>query len=167
MAGIIYPGISRLDFDYQHEGGLYPVRVESCQDGGIARWLEEVVYVVPVAPRPVGYSPLGERNLDPQWIASLGQTGRDCYEAILAKDLKGLGNSMSFCMICWEKLLPNTVRHPLIRLDLWSMWKHYQGRYAGAMYSGCGGGYLYVVSEEPVPGGFQVKVRINEERNAK
>ena len=28
------------------------------------------------------------------------------------------------------------------------------------MYSGCGGGYLYVVSEEPVPGGFQVKVRM-------
>ena len=28
------------------------------------------------------------------------------------------------------------------------------------MYSGCGGGYLYVVSEEPVPGAFHVKVRI-------
>jgi hypothetical protein len=32
--------------------------------------------------------------------------------------------------------------------------------YCGAMYSRCGGGYLYVVSEEPVPGGFQVKVRV-------
>jgi hypothetical protein len=29
------------------------------------------------------------------------------------------------------------------------------------MYSGCGGGYLYVVSEEPVPGGFQIRVRID------
>jgi len=29
------------------------------------------------------------------------------------------------------------------------------------MYSGCGGGYLYVVSEKPVPGAFQVTVRIN------
>jgi hypothetical protein len=28
------------------------------------------------------------------------------------------------------------------------------------MYSGSGGGYLYVVSEEPVPGSIQVKVRI-------
>jgi hypothetical protein len=27
------------------------------------------------------------------------------------------------------------------------------------MYSGCGGGYLYVVSDEPVPGAFQVQVR--------
>jgi hypothetical protein len=39
---------------------------------------------------------------------------------------------------------------------------YYQTRYAGAMYSGCGGGYIYVVSEEPVPGGFQVTVRYNE-----
>jgi hypothetical protein len=27
------------------------------------------------------------------------------------------------------------------------------------MYSGCGGGYLYVVSKDPVPGAFHVKVR--------
>ena len=37
---------------------------------------------------------------------------------------------------------------------------YYQSRYPGAMYSGCGGGYLFVVSDEPVPGAFQVKVRI-------
>jgi hypothetical protein len=28
------------------------------------------------------------------------------------------------------------------------------------MYSGCGGGYLLVVSKEPVPGAFTVKVRL-------
>jgi hypothetical protein len=28
------------------------------------------------------------------------------------------------------------------------------------MYSGCGGGYLIVVSTAPVPGAFQVKVRV-------
>jgi hypothetical protein len=32
--------------------------------------------------------------------------------------------------------------------------------YAGAMYSGGGGGYLYVVSETPVPGSFGVKVKV-------
>jgi hypothetical protein len=28
------------------------------------------------------------------------------------------------------------------------------------MYSGCGGGYLIVVSSAPVPGAFTVRVRI-------
>jgi hypothetical protein len=64
-------------------------------------------------------------------------------------------------MTCWEKILPHTVRHPSITVDLMALLGHYQNRFAGAMYSGCGGGYLYVVSEEPVPGAFQVKVRIS------
>jgi hypothetical protein len=28
------------------------------------------------------------------------------------------------------------------------------------MFSGCGGGYLLVASREPVPGAFQVTIRI-------
>jgi hypothetical protein len=161
MAGIIYPGVSRLDYDYACEGGYFPVHVASCNDPQIAAWLEEVIYMVPVAQRPPHYSPLGEKNLDPEWIARLGRSGRDCYDAILARDAKALGASMNSCMICWEKILPNTVRHPSITIDLMALLGHYQNRYAGAMYSGCGGGYLYVVSEEPVPGAFQVKVRFN------
>jgi hypothetical protein len=30
------------------------------------------------------------------------------------------------------------------------------------MYSGCGGGYLIVASNEPVPGAFPIKVRVVE-----
>ena len=63
------------------------------------------------------------------------------------------------CMVCWETLLPHTVRHPTIRIDLMGILEYYQSRYVGAMYSGCGGGYIYVVSEEPVPGALRVDVR--------
>jgi hypothetical protein len=38
--------------------------------------------------------------------------------------------------------------------------KYYQDRYRGAMFSGCGGGYFYVISDEPVPGSFKVKIRL-------
>lgn len=44
-------------------------------------------------------------------------------------------------------------------VDLKGILRAYQRRYAGAMYSGCGGGYLFVVSDEPVPGGFQITIR--------
>ena len=161
MAGIVYPGVSRLDYDYSCEGGYFPVHVESNNDPVIARWLENLIYVLPVAQRPLGYSPLGEKNLDPDWIARLSQSGKECYEAVISRDAKALGASMNLCMSCWEKLLPNTVRHPLITVDLMALLGYYQDHYAGAMYSGCGGGYLYVVSEQPVPGAFQVKIRIS------
>lgn len=160
MIGLIYPGVSRLDYDAGHEGGLFPVRVESNCDPGVAKWIERVIHVLPVAQRPEGYNPLGVKNLDPKWIARLGQTGRDCFDALVMKDIRRLGASMNECMRCWEAILPQTVDHPAIRVDLKCLLRYYQARYRGAMYSGCGGGYLYVVSEEPVPGSFGVNVRL-------
>ncbi len=160
MAGILYPGVTRLDYDHEHEGGIFPVHVQSNADPGIARWLEDVIHMVPINQRPAGYDPLIEKNLDPAWVQRLGQTGKDCFDAILAQDALALGASMNECMICWEHILPGTVRHPTISIDLLAILAHYQKRYTGAMYSGCGGGYIYVVSDEPVPGAFQVKVRV-------
>jgi hypothetical protein len=160
MAGLIYPGVNRLDYDYSYEGGFFPVHVETCCDLETVRWLARKLYMLPVNQRPDAYSPLGIKHLDPEWILRLGRSGKICYEAILAQDLHALGASMNECMACWQALLPHTVRHPTITVDLLTLLGYYQSLYAGAMYSGCGGGYLYVVSDVPVPGGFQVKVRI-------
>jgi hypothetical protein len=162
MIGLIYPGVNRLDYDADFEDGIFPVHIESNNDPGIARWLGNVIHVVPVAQRPPGYNPLGEKNLDREWTRRLGQSGSDCFDAILAKDAAALGASMNECMKCWEAILPHTVRHPTITVDLLGILSHYQDRYAGAMYSGCGGGYIYVVAEEEVPGSFRVRVRTAE-----
>jgi hypothetical protein len=159
MIGLIYPGISRLDYDFHANGGVFPSNIESTTDARCARWLERVLQVLPIEPRPEGYSPLGERNLDAKWIARLGRTGKDCFEAILRHDICRLGKSMNDCMVCWEKILPQTVAHPTIKTNLKRILRVYQSRYPGAMYSGCGGGYLFVVADEPVPGAFHVQVR--------
>jgi hypothetical protein len=159
MIGLLYPGVSRLDYDVEFEGGYFPAHIESNCDPRIARWLEEVIHFVPVSQRPEGYNPLGIKNLDRQWIRQLGQTGNDCFDAIVTKDIRGLAASMNHCMTCWEAILPQTVRHPTIQIDLKRILSYYQQRYAGAMYSGCGGGYAIVASEEPVPGALKVKVK--------
>jgi hypothetical protein len=159
MIGLVYPAISRLDYDFAANGGVFPVHIESLTDAGSARWLERVIQVLPVAPRPEGYNPLGQKRLEPKWIARLGQSGKDCFEAIRRRDLSALGASLNACMVCWEKLLPHTVRHRTLQVDLPGLLRAYQACYPGAMYSGCGGGYLLVASEEPVPGAFRVKVR--------
>ena len=162
MAGLIYPGVNRLDYDFDYEGGYFPVHVASNTEPNVAHWLEDVIHMVPVSPRPDGYNPLGEKHLDREWIRRLGQTGKDCFDAIVDKDIDALGASMNTCMACWEALLPHTVRHPTVTVDLMGILEYYQSRYAGAMYSGCGGGYVYVVSEEPVSGAIRVKVRFSE-----
>ena len=160
MIGLIYPGVSRLDYDASVEGGVFPAKIESTCDAAVARWLESVLHLVPVNQRPEGYSPLGVKNLDPAWVQRLGESGKDCYRAIVQRNLAGLATSMNECMACWEALLPHTVAHPAINIDLRAILAYYQARYNGAMYSGCGGGYVLVASDEPVPGSFRISVRL-------
>jgi len=160
MIGLIYPGVNRLDYDFSVHGGVFPSHIESCNSHKVARWLDKVLHLLPVEPRPEGYSPLRQQNLKPNWIAQLGQSGKDCFDAITRMDAAALGSALNLNMKCWERLLPHTVRHPLIRVDLASLLSAYQRRYLGAMYSGCGGGYLIVVSTEPVPGSLKANVRV-------
>jgi galactokinase/mevalonate kinase-like predicted kinase len=159
MIGLLYPGINRLDYDFAHEGGIFPRHIESNNEAAIAAWLEKVIHLVPVAPRPEGYNPLGIKNLDPNCVRELGQTGKDCFDAIVRRDINALGQSMNRCMACWAALLPHVVAHPTITVDLMATLQQYQARYPGAMYSGCGGGYLYVVSDKPIPGALKIKIR--------
>ncbi len=159
MIGLLYPGVCRLDYDASYEGGRFPARIEQNCDPETARWLERVLHLIPVNQRPDGYNPLGVKRLDPGWIRRLGQSGWDCFAAITAHDTAALGQSMNECMRCWEALLPHTVEHPLLTVDLRGLLAAYQARYAGAMYSGCGGGYLIVASEAPVPGAIGLSVR--------
>jgi len=160
MIGLIYPGISRLDYDINYQGGIFPCHIETNTDPDVTAWLQDVINILPVAPRPDGYNPLGEKNLDPARIRRLGQSGHDCFDAIINKDVVALGASLNECMKCWEFILPHTLRHPTLTVDLAGLLDFYQSKYPGAMYSGCGGGYLYVASQESVPGSLQITVGI-------
>jgi len=159
MIGLIYPGINRLDYDINFDGGIFPVHIESCNSARVARWLSKVLHLLPVEPRPEGYSPLGVKNLAPRWVHRLGESGKSCYSAITKMDVAALGASFNENMLCWEKIMPHIVAHPTIKLDLKQILRAYQQDYPGAMFSGCGGGYLIVASTKPVPGSFQVNVR--------
>jgi len=159
MIGLVLPGVSRLDYDASVEGGYFPCHIDSVGDLTTARWLERVLHLIPVSPRPAGYGPLGVKRLDRDWIRRLGQSGKDCFNAILRRDLAALGASMNECSRCWDALLPDTLAHPTIKIDLKALLAAYESRYPGAMYSGCGGGYLVVASADDVPGSFRISVR--------
>jgi len=159
MVGICYPGVSRMDFDAAVDGGVFPVRVETTEDPDIAAWLERVIRILPVAQRPADYNPLEIRRIEASWVRRLGRSGRDCWDAIISRDLGGLVNSFNETMEAWSAMLPGTVRHHSIEADLEGIIAAYRAEYGGALYSGCGGGYLFVPTERPVPGSFGMRVR--------
>jgi hypothetical protein len=94
-------------------------------------------------------------NLEKVLIKELGEAGDSCWEAILKKDVNGLGKSMTDTLLAWRKILPFTVPDQVLK-DLETK---YFPNYPGAITSGSGGGYVMVVSEMPVPGAVRIKVR--------
>ena len=159
---MIYSGGTAWTYDFSYEGGYFPVQVESNHGSERHALAGECDLHAAGGAAPRRSIRLGQKTSIPEWIRRLGETGKQCFNAIVRKDSKALGASMNECMKCWEHILPHTVRHPTITVDLVGILSCYQSRYAGAMYSGCRGGFLYVVSDGPVPGGIRVKVGSSE-----
>ncbi len=147
--GLMSPGINRLSYD----GGFWPAKIDSTEDEEIVAWLQSVVKFVPVSPRPDGYDPLIEKNLTVENVRRLGAAGDLGWESILKKDLVGLGKALDETTESWRALLPHTVSDELMakRAEISG------GK--GSCYSGCGGGYLMVISAEDIAGSVPVYIR--------
>ena len=109
------PSGLRLQSSRRHFSRAHRV-VQQCKSGALAQpgFARSPGRTAAGRLRSVG----GIKNLDPKWVARLGQSGRDCYDAIVKMDAAALGASLNLTMKCWETLLPHVVRHPLLRLDL-------------------------------------------------
>ena len=149
--GLLYPGINRL----WYRGGYWPEKIESAIGKDVCDWLSDVLYLVPLEPRPKGYDPLKIMHLEKPLIKELGEAGNNCWESILKKDVKGLGKSLTDTLFSWKKILPLTVPDWVMK----EMETKYLPDYPGAITSGAGGGYVIVVSEKAVEGSIKIKVR--------
>lgn len=149
--GLLYPGVNRLYYN----GGYWPEKIESTTKKEICDWLSDVLYLVPLEPRPDGYDPLKEMHLKKSFIRELGEAGEMCWESILKKDISGLGKALTDTLLSWKKILPLTVPEWVMN----EMETKYFPNYPGAITSGSGGGYIIVVSEKEIEGALKIKVR--------
>lgn len=149
--GLLVPGVTRIDYN----GGFWPVHLENTQDRETCEWLTAVLNFIPLQPRPEGYDPIITKNLKPQLVKRLGEAGKRCYDAILKRDVKLLGESMKETLICWSEMLPETVPGWIMN----ELETNHFSKYSGAITSGSGGGYIVVPSEEKIEGAIKVKIR--------
>jgi hypothetical protein len=149
--GLLSSGISQLSYD----GNYWPANINNCIDPEICDWLSDVLYLVPLEPRPVGYDPIKVKHLEKEFVKELGQSGDQCWESIIKKDLQGLGESMTRSFMAWKKILPDTVPDRIMH----EMKTKYFPNYAGAITSGSGGGYIMVASDKTIEGALRIKVK--------
>jgi hypothetical protein len=149
--GLLFPGINRL----YYKGDYWPSGIETCIDPDVCDWLSHVLHLIPLDPRPSGYDPLQEKNLNKSIVKELGESGEDCWNSIRNKDVIGLGKAMTASFMAWKKLLPYTVPDWVMH----EMETKYLSDYAGAITSGSGGGYVVVASDKEIDGAVRIKVK--------
>ncbi len=149
--GLLNPGISRLFYT----GDYWPKRIDSTIDPDICEWLSRVLHLIPLRPRPTGYDPIKTKHLTKNFIRELAESGDQCWQSILRRDIAGLGHSMTKSFFAWKKMLPFTVPDPLMK----EVKAKYITKYYGAITSGSGGGYVVVASDREIPGAIKIKIR--------
>jgi cytidyltransferase-like protein len=149
--GLLNPGISRLYYN----GNYWPEQIDSTVDKETCEWLSKVLHLIPLEPRPIGYDPIKEKNLTKEIVKELGDSGEQCWQSIIKRDTIGLGESMTKSFLAWKKMLPYTVPEYVMK----EMEEKYFSNYAGAITSGCGGGYVVVASEKEIANAIKIKIR--------
>jgi len=149
--GLLMPGINRL----YYKGDFWPSSIDSCRDPDICHWLASVLHLIPMEPRPEGFDPLAIRNLDRSSVKELGDSGNECWESILNRDVNGLGKALTKSFLAWRKILPHSVPDEVMS----ELGTKYLPNYPGAITTGSGGGYVLVASDREIPGSLRIKVK--------
>ena len=148
--GLTHNGINRLDFDNNY----WPDHIETCLDKDVFDWLERHLLLVPIGQRDKGYNPYLNQNITVDGVRRLGVTGKQCYEAILNKDLAALGKSLTATHNAWKDILPSTTNN---KID--DLLNSYNSVCKGRTTTGCGGGYIILATDKDLKEGFRIKLR--------
>ena len=149
--GICMPGLNR----HFYEGDYWPTRIESCHDESVLSWLEEHLYMVTLWPRKPGLDLLSTARIDQEGVRSLTQAADCCWDAILARDLDAFAKHYLDSFHAQTRMFP-----AMLAPDIQRVIDQYNDRALAWKLTGAGGGgYLAIVTDEPVKGAMKLKVR--------
>ncbi|MGC9523688.1 MAG: adenylyltransferase/cytidyltransferase family protein, partial [Anaerolineae bacterium] len=149
--GIVMPG---LNYHY-YEGAYWPTRIEKCRDERVLQFVERALYLVPLGPRGPEFDVLADTHIDRAGAKALADATDDCWAALLARDIEGFGRAVRAGFEAQIAMFPNMMNQMLA-----SMIDEYRDTALGWKVSGAGGGgYLILVADHEIEGGFQILAR--------
>lgn len=149
--GIIYPGLARADY----AGKYWPEHITSYQDEATLTFVEEALYLIPLSPRPSGFHVLENTCITLEGAKNLAVATENCWQAILAKDVAGFGQSLRASFDAQVAMFPNMLTDTMLELiDI------YREKAVGWKVSGAGGGgYLILASDHPIENAVRISIR--------
>lgn len=149
--GIVLPGLNKLDYN----GNYWPGKITSIADDELLNWIERNLYLVTLGPRVNTYSPLSNTHIHPKGAQALADAADDCWNAIINKDIQKFGDAFRRSFEAQIAMFPNMADDDILRTIA-----KYKDKAWGWKLSGAGGGgYIILVSDKPVEGAMQIKIR--------
>lgn len=149
--GIVLPGLNKLEYN----GGYWPENIISVEDENILSWIETHLYLLTLEPRDCDFNVLDNTHINNKNAQDLATAAEDCWSAILSMDLQEFGDAFKKSFEAQIKMFPNMVDGGILDLI-----EKYKGKASGWKLSGAGGGgYLILISKEPIKDSIRIKIR--------
>lgn len=149
--GIVMPGLNRLEYN----GEYWPQNIITINDENILSWVESNLYLITLEPREWDYDVLENTNINKENAKLLADAADECWAAIRKQDLIAFGKAFRKSFEAQITMFPNMVDNEILNVI-----EKYKSKALGWKLSGAGGGgYLILVSENPIKGAMQVKIR--------
>lgn len=153
--GLVFPGLA---YAY-YEGGYWPSRIEHRLDEPLLRFVENVLYLVPLGPRYDGFDVLADTAINAERAKALADATDAHWNSILKQDLLAFGRSMRESFEAQVAMFPHMMNERVAALI-----EAYRSRALGWKLSGAGGGgYLILVAEKPITEAVRVLARRENE----
>ena len=150
--GIVFPGVNKLEYPRE----LYwPEKITPFTDEETLKWLEQRLWFINLSPRDSGYNVLSDTTITEERARELAEAAEGVWEAIQTKNIDAFGQQFRRSFEAQISMFPHMMNEH-IREQI----KQYENTALGWKISGAGGGgYLVLVSEQPVPNAIQIKIR--------
>ncbi len=149
--GIVYAGLANSFYD----GEYWPSRIDQVLGEENLRFVEELIYLVPLGPRHDGYNVLSDTHISKDGAKALADASGGCWQSILNMDKQVFGRSIRASFEAQIAMFP-FMMNPAIE----ELIDRYRDVALGWKISGAGGGgYLILISEEPINAGIRISAR--------
>ena len=149
--GIVYPGLNRLDYCGQY----WPEKITSVTDQKILNWIEQHLFLIPLGQREANFDVLKGKQITAPNVRALAVAADGCWHAIQEMNLPEFGRQMRASFEAQVSLFPQMTNAAVKK-----MIRHHAKESLGWKLSGAGGGgYLVLVSQQPVPGAIRLAIR--------
>ena len=149
--GILLPGVNKLFYN----NGFWPKNIDSINDESILLFLEKHLFLISLEPRKNDYNVLENMRISKKGASQLAKASDETWKAIMDQNVENFGKAFLNSFKSQIKIFPHMVDDVLKKTI-----KKYEDQCLGYKLSGAGGGgYLILVSIQPIVNSFKIKIR--------